>query len=196
MAGQKQEDQLEHTSSSYVRIRDVALKTCQRRWMASNNNEIWSIVTIYLIYAPLFLNWKLKTAWQKHNRKTWENLQQSKTRYTSVLMKLVHLPSFYTLKWLIGLVGRVFANGLEDLGSIQGRVIPKTLKMVLDTALLNTRQYKVRIKSKVNQSRERSSTPPTPRCSSAPPTPLCSSYWKGSLLVDLDYGRQLYFTTY
>ena len=32
MAGQKQDDQLEHTFSSYVRIRDVALKTCQRRW--------------------------------------------------------------------------------------------------------------------------------------------------------------------
>ena len=31
MAGQKQEDQQEHTFSSYVRIRDVALKTCQRQ---------------------------------------------------------------------------------------------------------------------------------------------------------------------
>ena len=31
MAKQKQDDQLEHTYSSYVRIRDVALKTCQRR---------------------------------------------------------------------------------------------------------------------------------------------------------------------
>ena len=26
------------------------------------------------------------------------------------------------------------------------------------------------------------------------PTPQCSSYWKGSLLVVLDYSRQLYFT--
>ena len=68
----------------------------------------------------------------------------------------------------------MFANGLGDLGSIPRRVIPKTLKMVLDTefkpvklrlkidlvsypvraeglvnmdtALLNTQQYKVRIK--------------------------------------------------
>ena len=31
MAGQKQDDQLEHTFSSSVRIRDVARKTCQRR---------------------------------------------------------------------------------------------------------------------------------------------------------------------
>ena len=29
---------------------------------------------------------------------------------------------------LIRQVGRVFANGLEDLGSIPSRVIPKTLK--------------------------------------------------------------------
>ena len=36
-----------------------------------------------------------------------------------------------------------------DLGSIPGQVIPKTLKMVLDTSLLNTQQYKVCIKGKV-----------------------------------------------
>ena len=36
---------------------------------------------------------------------------------------------------LIGPVGRVFANGPGDPGSIPGRVIPKTLKMVLDTYL-------------------------------------------------------------
>ena len=35
-------------------------------------------------------------------------------------------------------VGRVFANDSGDLGSIPGRVIPKTLKMVFDTSLLNT----------------------------------------------------------
>ena len=31
MAKQKQNDQLEHTYSSYVRIQDVTLKTCQKR---------------------------------------------------------------------------------------------------------------------------------------------------------------------
>ena len=40
------------------------------------------------------------------------------------------------------------------------RVIPKNLKMVLDISLLNTQQYKVRIKSKVELSRERSSALP------------------------------------
>ena len=61
---------------------------------------------------------------------------------------------------LIILVGTVFANSPEDLGSIPGRVIPKTLKMVLDASLLNTQQYKVHINGKVEQSRERSSALP------------------------------------
>ena len=39
---------------------------------------------------------------------------------------------------------------------VPGRVIPETLKMVLDTSLLNTQQYKVNIKGKVEQSKERS----------------------------------------
>ena len=41
--------------------------------------------------------------------------------------------------------------------SISGRVIPKTQKMVLDDALLNTKLYKVRIKGKGKQSMEKSS---------------------------------------
>ena len=54
----------------------------------------------------------------------------------------------------------VFANGPGDLGSIPGRVIPKTLKMELDTTLLNTQHYKVQFKGKVEQSREWSSALP------------------------------------
>ena len=33
---------------------------------------------------------------------------------------------------------RVFADGPGDLGSIPGRIIPKTQKMILDVALLIT----------------------------------------------------------
>ena len=60
----------------------------------------------------------------------------------------------------IDLVGRVFVKGPGDMGLIQGRVISKTLKMVLGTSLLNLQHYKVRIKGKVEQSRERSSAIP------------------------------------
>ena len=51
-------------------------------------------------------------------------------------------------------MSRVFANGPVDWGSNPGWVIPKTQKMVLDTTLLNTQHYEVRIKSKVEQSEE------------------------------------------
>ena len=51
-------------------------------------------------------------------------------------------------------------------------------------SLLNTQHYKVRIKGKVEQSRE--GVAPSP-------TPWCSSYRKGSLRVTLDYGRQLFY---
>ena len=83
----------------------------------------------------------------------------------------------------IDLMSKVFANGTGAWGSIPGQVIPKTQKMLLDAALLNTQHYKVRIKGKVEQSREWSSALPTPRC---------SSYWKRSLWVTLNWGWQLY----
>ena len=57
-------------------------------------------------------------------------------------------------------MSRVFTNGPGARGSIPGQVIPKTQKMVLDAALLNTQVYKVRIKGKVEQFREKSSALP------------------------------------
>ena len=75
-----------------------------------------------------------------------------------------------------------FANGLGDLGSIPGRVIPETLKMVLVTSLLSI----ISCVSRVKRSNPGKGVVPSP-------TPRCSSYWKGSLLVALDYGRQLYW---
>ena len=63
-------------------------------------------------------------------------------------------------------MSRVFPNGPGDLGSIPGRVIPKTQKMVLDATLLNTQHCKVRIKGKVEQSWNGVVPSPTPQCSS------------------------------
>ena len=88
---------------------------------------------------------------------------------------------FSTGHWPSGLSVRQWPG---DQGSIPARVIPKTQKMVLDASLLNTQHYKVRIKGKVEQSRE--GVAPSP-------TPWCCSYRKGNLRVTLDYGRQLYF---
>ena len=45
-------------------------------------------------------------------------------------------------------------NGVGDMGSLPGRVT-KDSKNVLDATLLITQYYKVRVKGKVEQSRER-----------------------------------------
>ena len=45
-AGKKQDDQHEHTFSSYVRIRDVALKTCQRRWTTGKSGKRGSGISV------------------------------------------------------------------------------------------------------------------------------------------------------
>ena len=57
-------------------------------------------------------------------------------------MKII---STYLLIW-------VFTNGLGDLRN----VIRKTLQIELDTSLLITQQYNIRIKGKVEQSKEKS----------------------------------------
>ena len=43
---EKQDDQLERTYNSYVRIRDVALKTCQWRWMIGRSGERGSGISV------------------------------------------------------------------------------------------------------------------------------------------------------
>ena len=46
MAEQKQDDQLKHTYSSSVRIWDVALKTCQRRWTIGRSGKRRSGISV------------------------------------------------------------------------------------------------------------------------------------------------------
>ena len=86
---------------------------------------------------------------------TWiQNLDETvcKSQSTNTLQLWLNLPN-------IGMMVRLFANGPGDWHSIPGRVIPKTKKMVLDASLLNTQLYKVRIKGKVEKSKETSSAP-------------------------------------
>ena len=50
---------------------------------------------------------------------------------------------YFVYDRFIGIMVRVFANGLGNRYSIPGCVIPKTHKMVLDAPLLKTQYYKV-----------------------------------------------------
>ena len=73
---------------------------------------------------------------------------------------------------------RVFANCLGDVGSIPGRVIPKTQKWYLMRPCLTLSI--IRYGSRVKWSNPGKGVAPSP-------TPWCSSYWKGNLQVTLDY---------
>ena len=75
----------------------------------------------------------------------------------------LYLGNFFFL--YISLISWMFANCPGDKGSILGRVIPKTEKMVFDAALLNTQLYKVKWNNPGNGV-------------ASSPTPRCSSYWK------------------
>ena len=66
---------------------------------------------------------------------------------------------FETIQLCANLLGYI-EYLINTLGSVLGRVISKTSKMILDTSLLNSQQYKVRIKGKVDQSWERNSALP------------------------------------
>ena len=105
------------------------------------------------------------------------------------MQELLYLPIYqiYGLQCYLGtsLVGRVFANDLGDMGSIPGHVIPKTLKMIRDAPCLILSN--IRYISRVKWSNPGKGLAPSP-------TPWCSSYCKRSLLVALDYVRQLYIT--
>ena len=58
------------------------------------------------------------------------------------------------------IMSRVFANGPGDRGSIRGRVISKTQKMVHYSTWFTTQHHKIVIKGKVERYRERSSALP------------------------------------
>ena len=77
-------------------------------------------------------------------------------------MPLKSINQFYipTIAGFELITGRVFANGPGDGGSILGQVILKIHKMILDSTMLNTQHYKVRIKGKVEQFHEKSSAFP------------------------------------
>ena len=81
------------------------------------------------------------------------SLYFNETLSTRPMSWLVERSSMVSTNQLIGLVDRVYKNikSLVCLGSIPGRVIPKTLEMVLDASLLNTQQYKVRIKGNLGK---------------------------------------------
>ena len=56
---------------------------------------------------------------------------------------LSNIVNYYHCKQLVGIMVRVFSNGMRDQGSIPDLFIPKNQKMVLDAFSLNTQHYRV-----------------------------------------------------
>ena len=146
------------TTSFFFRRRMLPFLRRYSQYIINSTNNV-----IY-IWARIKKEWYMKS-----------NLPRQNNRYNVYFLHIVSwalntliTASFLLIKALrkpililsIGPAVRVFANGPGDLGSIPGRVIPKTLKMELDTTLLNTQHYKVRFKGKVEQSCEWSSALP------------------------------------
>ena len=111
------------------------------------------------------------------------NWSLHKVMRNSVILNMKYLLDSTWNKKHNGPMGRVFANGPGDLGSIPGCVIPKTLKWYLIPPCLTLSN--IRYLSRVKWSNPGKGVAPAP-------TPRCRSYWKGSLLVALDYSRQHY----
>ena len=144
MAKQKQDDQLEHTYSSNVRIRDVALKTCQRRWTIGRSGERGSGISVLAarheyVYDDddfcfeqctfsldtfwikcLMSNFKLILIRLRHHVKLMEflHLILEKTVYLSLLLTLLVFDIFLQICLFVRWIGHFFFSKTTGLSFI------------------------------------------------------------------------------
>ena len=76
-------------------------------------------------------------------------LRDVSRRASNLFLRINYVNCLYHYWPAHWLSGSEFVTGPGDWGSISGRDIAKTQKMVLDTSLLNTQHYKVYFKGKV-----------------------------------------------
>ena len=146
------------TESLLVEVQNNAIKT-NFIWQRKSIIRNWIVSLGYLVTK--MKHYTINECSKQAKKKKKKSYKTKHDREFCKKLKFVHNTKWYIHENRdIGPAVRVFANGPGDLGSIPGRVIPKTLKMELDTTLLNTQHYKVRFKGKVEQSREWSSALP------------------------------------
>ena len=99
---------------------------------------------------------------EREREREWERERESERERFVLMIKETRkwqspstIDSVTTISSIIGLVVWVFTNDLRDQDLILGWVITKTPKI---SSFLNSQNYKVGIKGKVEQSRERRST--------------------------------------
>ena len=118
-------------------------------YTTNTNNNINNVRVNIILKLKKLTTWTEKTKIRSKNNKIIDTSEDQKKIHANQIARILLQRGYPP-----------FANSPGDLGSIPGRVIPKTLKMELDTTLLNTQHYKVRFKGKVEQSWEWSSALP------------------------------------
>ena len=124
-------------------------------WHAHTRGLPWGLPEVVGM-VQVHCNWRKLLRWGLEFHACTINKSARKKK----VWKLIYGPHIYIYMFVTRIIGPVFGNDPGDRGSIPGRVTPKTLKMVLDTSLRKTLQYKVHMKGKVEQFREMSSALP------------------------------------
>ena len=125
----------------------------------------WIVLNRTMIYI------KMDLALNNIQRLICHKTQQTKPNHVGSIFLIIIIIIYIYI--YIYIMVRVSANRPGDLGSIPGRVILKTQKMVLYASLFNTQIYKVRIKDEWSNLENEFALAPT----------RSSSYWKRSLCL-------------
>ena len=128
--------QWENCRTDWVLLPCLGIQSKKKKTLNSNKLKKWPWVTSYLWWKVC-----LNTHRTSPGRCCTYRILCFDKNCQSKRNKNLH----WLIRAVIGLMSRMFANGLWDWGSTPSRVIPKTQKMVLDATLLNTQHYKVRI---------------------------------------------------
>ena len=131
------------------------------------SSGIWTRVAVYISYDDNHY-----TTGTSHTHQVNENYfnqffntHEINEKYSTTLLKHMTLRKIISTSSsihvpVIGIMVRVFVNCPETWVQSLVELYQRLKKMVFDTTLLNTPRYKVKIKGKVEQSRERSSALP------------------------------------
>ena len=114
MAEQKQDDHLEHTYSSYVKIRDVVQKTCRRRWTIGKSGERGSGISMQaarhddddeILFAYTFRSTHTHTHTRMYIyilRERERERERKREKYVDwfILLHINHWSGFFVSKWV------------------------------------------------------------------------------------------------
>ena len=90
MAKQKQDDQFEHIYSSYVKIWDVALKTCQKRWMIGRSGERGSGISVLVARYD-------DNTYEKKKKKMFPKFEKIFSVIPTLYVKVLNIKYYLTL---------------------------------------------------------------------------------------------------